>query len=416
MSEQSSPGGVTPEAGQAVQGELRPIWPAPPTPARVSGWRWGFAARVAATVGALLFFVAAWVPWAVALTSGDLRHGPTGPQYRYYMAPAELGAPPIASFTGDAASAFISWSLLTALGALLTPLLWQRTRPWLMWLGAALYALWAALSASVLVQTSVLFFQTIPALSHAANGPYAATVQPSGARLAFYSATPTYGVYMTAAALVIALVALLMAVIALFTSPPSFRIRPATVHGEVAQSTPAGVSPARRSLPGAGAVSGGLLLWLWGFFLLPWATLNCAQSPLLSGQCQGLPVASALEAGMLRTSAYFDPAAAPWAVSGLLLLGAALALMGVWAREITRTLCAWLSGWLVFAIACALVAINGAQLVVHNPTTIGMPAGDWRGSLGTLIVFLGLLLVLIGLAPLWALAIRSAPRRDPPTT
>jgi hypothetical protein len=174
-------------------------------------------------------------------------------------------------------------------------------------------------------------------------------------------------------------------------------------------------APVKRSLPGVGAVSGGLLVWAWGFFLLPWASLNCTQTPVLVAQCQGLPVASALQAGLLATRTIFDPAAAPYAISGLLLVGAALALGTVWRREITRTLCAWLSGWVVFALACALIAINGAQRVVHDAPSVGLPAGSWRGDMGVLLVFLGLLLVIIGLAPMWAIAVRSASRRDPPT-
>ncbi len=361
-------------------------------------------------------FLAAWAPWATAITSGDLSKGPSGALYTYSLTAAELGAPPIASLTGQTSS-FVYWSFLTILGALLAPLLWQRTRPWLVWVAAALYGLWAATCALVLVQTAALLFQTVPALSHAANGPYITTLQPYGAQLKIYAASPAFGLYVAILALVAALTALVLTAVAVRVSPPALRRRTPTVHGEVAPTeTPiAGAPPARRSLPGVGAVSGGLLLWAWGFFLLPWASLNCAQTPLLAGQCEGLPVASALQAGLLATRNIFDPAAAPYAISGLLLAGAGLALMTVWRREITRTLCAWLSGWVVFALACALIAINGAQRVVHDAASVGLPAGDWRGDMGTLIVFLGLLLVVIGLAPLWAIAIRSAPRRDPPT-
>jgi hypothetical protein len=411
--EQSSP-----EAGngapRVVEAELRPIWPAPPSPEAISRRRWALAARIAATVGGLLFFFAAWTPWATALTSGDLAKGPSSPSYIYSLTAAELGAPPLASLT-DPASAFAYWSLITILGALLTPLLWQRTRPWLVWVAATLYALWAVACALVLAQTDALLFQTVPSLTHAANGPYTTTLQPYGMRLAIYAASPAFGLYLATLALLAALVALVLAALALRASPPVFRKRAPMAHGEVEPSEEAGASRKRRSLPGVGAVSGGLLLWAWGFFLLPWATLNCEQAPLLFGQCQGLPVASALQAGLLATRNIFDPASAPYAISGLLLGGAGLAFVTVWRREITRTLCAWLSAWVVFALACALIAINGAQLVVHNAASIGVPTGDWRGSLGTLIVFLGLLLVVIGLTPLWAIAIRSAPRRDLPT-
>jgi hypothetical protein len=283
--------------------------------------------------------------------------------------------------------------------------------------------LWGALAAIIFIETCLILFQTIPAQTHAANGPYTTTVQPSGAQLAFYATTPGAGVYLSALALLIALAALVLAIVALFTSPPSFRQSPATIHGEVtaashssaASASPSPIVSARRALPGAGAVTGGMLLWLWGFFLLPWATLNCDQTPLLAGHCEGLPGFATFPLGLYSLSAVIDPNIALWAANGLMLIGAALALAGVWTREITRTLCAWLTGWLIFTLASSLVALYGVQVSVLNPTSVGLATGSWRGSLGTLIVFLGLLLVIIGLAPLWALAVRSAPRRDPPT-
>ena len=62
MAEQSSPGagGDAPGAAQIVQGELRPIWPAPPSPEATAGQRWATSARIAASVSGLLFFLAAW--------------------------------------------------------------------------------------------------------------------------------------------------------------------------------------------------------------------------------------------------------------------------------------------------------------------------------------------------------------------
>ena len=291
MAEQSSPGagGDAPGAAQIVQGELRPIWPAPPSPEATAGQRWATSARIAASVSGLLFFLAAWTPWATAITSGDLTKGPSGTLYTYSLTAAELGAPPIASLTGPASS-FVYWSFLTILGALLAPLLWQRTRPWLAWAAATLYGLWAATCALVLIQTAALLFQTVPALSHAANGPYITTLQPYGAQLKIYVASPAFGLYVAILALCVALAALVLTIGALRASPPSFRRRTPTVHGEVApaEAPIAGATPARRSLPGVGAVSGGLLLWAWGFFLQPWASLNCPQTPLASQSVRGL--------------------------------------------------------------------------------------------------------------------------------
>lgn len=415
MEEQSAPDAGSGAPGIA-QGELRPVWPTPSNPNATRQRRWGIGARIAATVGGLLFFLAAWTPWATAVTSGDLSKGASGPQFTYSLTAAELGAPPFVSLV-DPASAYIYWSFLTVLGALLAPLLWQRTRPWLTWMAALLYGVWGIVCALVLAQTDALLFQTVPAMTHAASGPYTTTLQPYGIRVVIYAASPAFGLYLATLALVVMLAALVLAVLELRAGPRIVRQHAPTVHGEVAPTEQAeNVAGKRvnRSLPGAGAVSGGLLLWAWGFFWQPMVTYNCAQTPLLFAQCQGLPGYSVLQLGLLATRNLFDPIAAPWAINALLLAGAGLALGAIWLREITRTLCAWLSGWLVFALACALITINGAQIIAHNAPSVGLPAGAWRGDMGALVVFLGLLLVVIGLAPLWAIAIRSAPRRDQP--
>jgi hypothetical protein len=181
-----------------------------------------------------------------------------------------------------------------------------------------------------------------------------------------------------------------------------------TVQGEIVTHSEA--RPAR-SLPGAGAITGGLLLWAWGFFLLPWATLNCAKTPLLIGSCQGLPVTSALQIGLGAMRAAFDPSAALYALTGLLLTGALVILLAVWRSDITCTLCVWASLWLALALGCAALAVAGAQQVVSDAPAVGMPTGDWRGDTGVLIVFLALLLVAIGLIPLWAVAVRATQRQ-----
>jgi hypothetical protein len=180
-----------------------------------------------------------------------------------------------------------------------------------------------------------------------------------------------------------------------------------TAQGEIVTS---GRALPTRSLPGAGAITGGLLLWAWGFFLLPWATVNCAQVPLLIGTCQGLPVWNALPIGLDIARSALDPNAA-FAVIGLLLTGALVILLTVWRRDITRTLCVWATLWLALALGCALLAVNGAQQVVADAPAVAMPTGDWRGDTGVLVVFLALLLIFIGLIPLWAVAVRASQRR-----
>src|SRR6185312_8457775 len=106
-----------------------------------------------------------------------------------------------------------------------------------------------------------------------------------------------------------------------------------------------------------------------------------------------------------------DPSAGLDAITGLLLVGALGILLAVWRRDITRTLCSWATAWLAFALICAAVAVAGAQRAVSDAPSVGLPAGDWRGDSGVLIVFLALLLVAIGLIPLWAVAVRAVQRR-----
>lgn len=392
----------------AAQGDLRPVWP------RAQGRRnaqrsrrYARLAKSAMTLCAILFFYVSWSPMANALTSGDLRIAPTGPEYRFSLTVAELGAPPLHAYLG--ATFFGWWSGLTVVGLLLCPLLWQTSVRWLRWIAVAVFAVWMAAMSYIFALTAQLLLMTIPAQLAMGNGPYKVTLYPYGIIVAVYSIAPGFGLWLAPLAVLVGIVAGVFAAM-------SLRLRliarvPVTpiAQGEIVTS---GDQRPTRSLPGAGAVSGGLVLWAWGYFLLPWATVNCNRTPLLVGTCRGLPVASALQIGLGVIRAYFDPSAALYALTGLLLVGALAILLAVWRREVTRTVCAWASVWLALALACGLLAINGAQQVVHDAAAVGMPAGDWRGDSGVLVVFLALLLVAIGLMPLWAVGVRSAQRRE----
>jgi hypothetical protein len=388
------------------QGDLRPIWP---TSGRGQGARavrlYALLARLTATLCAALLFYVAWAPLATAVTSGDLRIAPTGPMYRFSLAAAELGAPPLYAMFGE--SFFGVWSALTIAGLLLSPLLWSRSPRWLQWLTSVLYACWFVAITGILIGVAQMILIGLPERLHLGAGPYLTTLYPYGTRVAIYTITPTFGLWLGALGALLGLAAAALAVMAFVTRQrASVPVIP-SVQGEIV--TP-GASRAARSLPGAGAITSGLVLWAWGFFLLPWATLNCSQAPLLIGTCRGLPVTSALQIGLGATQAIFDPTAALFAITGLLLVGAIAILVAVWRRDITRTLCAWASLWLALALTSAGLAVGGAQHVVSNAPSVGQPTGDWRGDAGVLVVFLALLLVAIGLIPLWAVAVRAAQR------
>lgn len=395
-----------PDSQPAGPGDLRPIWPVSERGrgARLSR-RYALLARLAATACALIFFYVAWAPLANAITSGDLRLATTGPMYRFSLTTAELGAPPLYALYGD--HFFGLWSGLTVAGLLLSPLLWQTSLRWLRWLAIALYACWLVAVSAVFIDAAQLILVTIPGHLSQGVGPYEVTLYPYGTRVAIYTITPAFGLWLALVAALLGIGAAALAVMAAVTRRRATVPITPTVQGEIV--TPGDAAPTR-SIPGAGAITGGLILWAWGFFLLPWATINCTQAPLLFGSCQGLPVASALEIGLGGARAYFEPTAGLYAITGLLFTGALLILIAVWRRDITRTLCVWASLWLALALGCAVLAISGVQQVVANAPSVGMPTGDWRGDTGVLIVFLALLLVAIGLIPLWAVAVRATRR------
>ncbi len=400
--------GVASEA-PGGQGNLRPVWP---TSARGQGARrtrrYAQFARLAAAVSALLFFYVAWSPLANAVTSGDLRIAPTGPMYRFSLTAAELGAPPLHALAGG--SFFGLWSALSVIGLLLAPLLWQRSLVWLQWLAIALFACWLVIIGGILIATAQLVLVTLPGQLRLGAGPYLTTLYPYGTRVAVYSIAPAFGLWLALLAALLGVAAAACAIMAMVTRRrASVPVAPTSVQGEIVRP---GEARPIRSLPGIGAITGGLVLWAWGFFLLPWATVNCAKAPLLISTCQGLPVTSALQIGLDGARSFFDPSAALYALTGLLLVGALAILLAVWRRDITRTLCVWASLWLALALLCAGLAIGGAQQVVHDAPAVGLPTGDWRADMGVLVVFVALLLVGAGLIPLWAVAVRVTQRRE----
>ncbi|MEO7001188.1 MAG: hypothetical protein ABI274_05290, partial [Ktedonobacterales bacterium] len=366
------------------------------------------------TAGALLFAYAAWTPWFLA--GGSTPTLP--PPVIVGLNPGEIAAPPLAMLYG-AQTAFLIWSILSVLGLLLTPLLWQRSAPILKVVGAVAWLTW-------LVGIIYLSSITIRTLTQnfALLNPSYVTVLPASNYEPYTILTtqPAFGVWLALLALLAAGVGGFVALTSWVRSltrrfltasaPDTTVVLPvggASAAPQAASTGEGGQPSLRATLPGAGALTGGMLLWVWGFFLLPWATLNCTQIPLLMGSCQGLAVNSVLSIGIFDAKVngqqVIDPAIGLFAIGALLLGGAAFTLIGVWRRDITRTLCIWASLWLLLAVASALLAIHGASVIVARPTAFQLQNGIWRGDTGVLVVFLGLLLVAVGLIPLWAVAV-----------
>lgn len=365
------------------------------------------------TAGSLVFAYAAWTPWF--LGAGSTPTLP--PPVVVGLNPGEIAAPPLASLYG-AQTAFILWSIFSVIGLLLTPLLWQRSSRLLKVVGVVAYLAWlvgAVYLSSVTIRTLTQSFALLKPL-------FVTPLPAYNTMFTILAAQPAYGLWLALLALLAGCVGGFVALATWGRNLPSLitaaRTSDTTAElpiggtGEAPQATPAAQASQpslRATFPGAGALSGGMILWVWGFFLLPWATLNCTQVPLLVGSCQGLAVNSVLRIGMGDAQALgqqvIDPAMGLYAMGALLLGGAAFILIGVWRRDITRTLCIWATLWLALAVVSALLAIHGASAIIANPTAVGLPKGDWRGDTGVLVVFLGLLLVGVGLIPLWAVAV-----------
>jgi len=375
------------------------------------GWQVG---QALATLGAAFFIFAAWTNWATVVSFITVRvangvsvvcnTGDTGCQQQnalLYLNPGEIGAPPLLGALG-APSAFFAWSALTVVGLLLCPFLWQTARRWLSLTALALYTAWALVMTVLCARAGAILTQNFGAL--AAHGNTQSLYVIALRRTApIQSAQVGPGLTLAIVALALAFIGVAVSIVTSLAGGA-----PATTAPITANLPRQGASGRanRAVLPGASVVTLGLVLWGWGFFLLPWATVNCNQTPLIFTTCDGLPVWNALQVGLFSAQPTIDPYVGYYSIGVLLLVGAILIAGTLWRRAINRALCVWASLWLVVALIFALVASQGAALAVENPALYGLGAGVWRGDSGVLVVFLALLAVLVGLAPLWAVAER----------
>jgi hypothetical protein len=362
----------------------------------------GRLVRLLATVGALVFAYAAWLPWAYVVSINgnkvitSLLHNPRST----FIDPNGAFVSGLFKIGGIVPSPF-AVAAFSVLGLLLAPLLWRPADSLLGAIATHTFGLWLIFATVVVIAFG---------LSPLASGnpqPFESS-RPSGAIFFGYSGHLALGFWVAAAALIpmwIAVIGLLIGEWrrhAFWHLPGNDEDRPRAL----------------LQLPGASVLNLGLIIWAIGFLSMGWAAANCTQTPLLLGSCQGIPASSALYAGLVQATSgiaissasdpsmllYLDPNIAQNAIGILLGIGAAMIFVGVWLRAVTRTFCVWTTLWLVAAVALVGLAYSGVGALIAHPTLVGV-SGSWTAQGGVFITLIGLILALIGLATLSATAL-----------
>ncbi len=382
--------GVSAQSDTTPTGENSSTTPA--TTRAHSGW----LIRLLATLGALVFAYAAWLPWAVVTTtvSGKVQLPVLiDPNAAFVAHLVKLGS---FSPTPWVVSAF------SMLGLLLVPLLWRPADSLLGAIASHVLGLWL-----VFATVFVVAFGLSPLVSGKPQPypfPYDAILDIT------FVGHLALGFWLA----VVALVPLWIAVIGLLVG--EWR-RHAFWH------LPGNDVDAPRSfiqLPGASVLNLGLIVWALGFFSVGWASLNCTQTPLFFSSCQGAPASGALFAGISQAASglsvsgatdptlllALDPTIARDALGILMLGGAVLIFLGVWLRAVTRVFCVWTTLWLLAAVGLVGVGTLGVGAIVAHPSRYGFPSGTWSAESGIVITLVGLILAFGGLLTLAFVALR----------
>ena len=368
----------------------------PPVTSHAARPSTGRLIRLLATVGALVFGYAVWLPWAIITTTLD------GKPLRPVLVDPAVAITSNLVRVGDLSLSPFVLAAFSMLGLLLAPLLWRPADSLLGAIASHLFGLWV-IFATILV----VVFGISPLVSGTAQP---VSPLPPDSTSATRTGMLALGFWVAA----VALVPLWIAVIGLLVS--EWR-RHAFWH------LPGGDSDAPRSLiqlPGGAALNLGLIIWAVGFFSMGWAALNCSQTPLLLGSCQGIPASSALFAGLAqmndnpaitsttdpRILLLLDPGITRYAIGTLLGVGALLIFLGVWLRAVTRVFCIWTTLWLLATVSLAGIAIWGVGAIIAFPGRYAFPPGVWTAQSGIYITLLGLIIALVGLATLSVAALR----------
>lgn len=346
------------------------------------------AARLLAFAGALLFAVAAWLPWAV-VTGVDATN-PFAGSLRLPLDPGSIGAPPLPGFY-HLGAAFVVWSTLSILGILLAALLWigaGQLSAFITWLG---YTTWLLLASYTSVRSAMALLDASGRSLRLAPGAGPESIAVAGSQLAI-------GIPLAALALLLAWIGGILVLVAGAKGLPRARV----FTGGVGAPHPAG-----RWL-----LLAGLAGWAFGFLELPWVSADCASPLLAGGTCSGLratqllgPVLGGalglpLAGGSNGFAAGVDPRAALYAIPTALLGAAVLLAVAFWRRAAVGTVYTWAALWLLAASGFAILARIGAQQAVAGGVS-GLPAGAWQAATGIYVTLGSLVLVLLGLALHW---------------
>jgi hypothetical protein len=72
----------------------------------------------------------------------------------------------------------------------------------------------------------------------------------------------------------------------------------------------------------------------------------------------------------------------------------------MWMRVTASALRVWGVLWALVALGIAILGYNGIGAIIADPTLFALPIGRWQGAAGMWACFLGIALVLAGLARL----------------
>ncbi|MGO8949563.1 MAG: hypothetical protein ACLQUY_18310 [Ktedonobacterales bacterium] len=336
-----------------------------------------------ASLGALLLGLSTWTPWVTVTGYGTISIV-NGRQefYRFFLDPADI----------QGSFGLFGGSLLSVVGLLLLPFLWQHRSRFTNLLALAGYWTWGILLAVYTAANSRYFqkgstVQLVPDL-RVNSVMITSTVLDFGYWLHFAA----LGIVILAGVLLPVTVLPSGAWASLYAGRSGMRMGPFA------------------RVSGMGTLALGLVIWAIGVFFFPWATVNCNATPLFLGTCSGVTFASALQVGLRDHAATIDPLVAVYAAGLLLGISAFLILLISWTARITRSFYVWVAIWLVIATSIAVVGISGVDLLVAHPAAVGLQPGDWSSDEGVAASLLGLL---IGWGALLYLVVNAGLNQSP---
>jgi hypothetical protein len=320
-----------------------------------------------ATLGALLLCFSIWMPWiTVTGAPGAGSTNINGQKLYLYL----LDPPDVAGWAG-----LFGTSLLSVIGLLLLPFLWQHRSRLGNLLALAGYWIWGV-ALTVLVSANSQNFQ---------KGSVVSPVPDFSPSPILLTTTPVFnfGYWLHFAALGGVTIAAVLLTLTLLPRAAWARLRAGKTGRKMGTLS---------RIPGMGSLTVGLFIWAIGTFVFPWATENCTSAPLLLGTCTGVPFASALRIGLDSQTTAFDPLVSLYAIGLLLGIGAVLIFLASWSARIAAGFYVWVAIWLLTATLFAVLGTAGVGLLVAHPVSQGLSAGHWNSDDGVVTSFLGLLI------------------------